>query len=146
MKLNLDIYRDRGKCLSLHEVGWSSQQSCVIPMCDADAWYVGPLHYNQGNPVLGCAHKLRYVVSSEPRGEAWLESMVVLVYSESDTLLAQLNLPNLSVEGRPRELDIQNLQLPAQCKFRQLFKPTHFDRVVMSSANRLIDSWLAVAT
>lgn len=147
MKRNLNLYRDQSENPHRHEIGWSSQQNCIIPLSQDGAWYAGPLHANQGQPVPGNARRLRYALDAGRSGSAWLESLSVLVFSETGALLAQLALPGGPVQDRPRELDIQSLHLhlPLQCKLRLLLKTPRREGAAMHRADRHIDTWLALA-
>jgi hypothetical protein len=146
MKSNRSLYLDQHENRLGPETGWCSRQNCSISLSRDGAWYVGPLHANQGAPVEGCARTLRYAMKAGRSGEAWLESLRVLVLSDSGKLLAQLNLPDGLAENRPRELNVQSLHLPLQCKLRLLFKtPRQDKKAAMRSVDKRIETWLALA-
>lgn len=145
MTSNQSLYLDQHENRLGPETGWCSRQNCVIPLSKDGAWYAGPLHANEGNPVAGRATTLRYAVKAGPSAERWLESMQVLVLSESGSLLAQLNLPDGPAENRQRELNIQALHLPLQCKLRLLFKTPRREGAAMRTADKQIETWLALA-
>lgn len=145
MKSNQSLYLDQHENRLGPETGWCSRQNCVIALSKDGAWYAGPLHANQGGPVEGCARTLRYALKVGRAGEAWLESMRVLVLSANGSLLAQLNLPDSLAENRPRELNIQALHLPLDCKLRLLLKTPRREGAAMRTADKQIETWLALA-